>query len=124
MLEQGEVSLTDRPELINTLGKMCRRLKTIPDSMRIENCIAQTHEEYGGGFAKVSRGEYRGRAVAIKLLHIYVTSDLEECFDVSLLLPGVFEETIRSSLWVFRNSAEKSLPGGIYNTRTSFRLSV
>lgn len=85
MLETDDIPFMDRPELLNTLGKMCSRLKTIPDSVRIESCLdGQTHE-YGGGCAIVSRGQYRGRAVAIKTLHLCVTSDPEERFDVSVL---------------------------------------
>ncbi|KAF9645572.1 kinase-like protein [Thelephora ganbajun] len=81
MLEDGNISSRDKPGCLNILGKMCRRLRTIPDSMRIESCLGgPTGEEYGGGFATVSRGECRGRAVAIKTLHLYVTSNFEERF--------------------------------------------
>jgi len=84
MLEEGDISFKDRHELLNTLGKMCRQLETIPDSMGIENCAnGPADEEYGGGCGTVSRGEYRGRPVAIKTLHLYLTSDFEECFGVS-----------------------------------------
>jgi hypothetical protein len=87
MLENGDVSFRDHPEFLNTLGKMCRRLKTIPDSMRIENCpISSMDEEYGGGFATVHRGEYRGRSVAIKTLRLYLSNNFEEYFGVSAKL--------------------------------------
>lgn len=90
MLEDGDVSSRDQPEFLNILGKMCRRLGTIPDSMRIENCPnGPMDEEYGGGCGTVSRGEYRGRPVAIKTLHLYLTSDFEECFSVSARLTDV-----------------------------------
>ena len=85
MLEEGDVSFKDKPEVLNTLGKMCRRLKTIPHSMRIENCpIDPMDEEYDGGCATVYRGQYMGRPVAIKTLRLYLTSDFEECFAVSV----------------------------------------
>lgn len=88
MLEEGDISFKDRPELLNTLGKMCRQLETIPDSMRIENCPnGPSDEEYGGGCGTISRGEYRGRPVAIKTLQLYLTSDFEECFSVSARHP-------------------------------------
>lgn len=85
MLERGEISFTARPELLNVLGKICSRFKTIPDSMQIKSGLdGRSHEEYGGGCATVSRGKYRGRTVAIKTLRLYITSDLEDCFDVSV----------------------------------------
>ena len=88
MLEEGDVSFKDQPEFLNVLGKMCRQLKTIPDSMHIENCpIGPMDEAYEGGYATVSRGEYRGRSVAVKTLRLYLTGDFEECFGVSVILP-------------------------------------
>ena len=89
MLENGDVSFEDRPEFLNILGKMCRRLKTIPDSLRIGNCPRGLMDEYEGGCGTVSRGEYQGRPVAIKTLHLYLTSDLEEHFSVSVGSPQV-----------------------------------
>ena len=84
MLEDGDVSFKDQPEFINRLGKICRQLKTIPDSMHVENCpIDPMGEEYDGGCATVYRSEYRGRAVAVKTLRLYLTSDFEERFGVS-----------------------------------------
>ena len=124
MLEDGDVPFEDQPEFLNTLGKMCRQLKTIPDSMHIENCpFDPMDEEWDGGCATVYRSEYRGRPVAIKILHLYLTSDLEERFDVSTKLSQMQWE-IHSHCGVSRNFAEKSLPGGTYNTRTSYRLLV
>jgi len=38
-----------------------------------------------GGFADVSQGTYEGRQVAIKVLHAYVTSDLDLIRSVSVL---------------------------------------
>ena len=91
MLEEGDVSFKDQPEVLNAMGKMCRRLKTIPDSMRIENCtIDPMDEECGGGCATVCRGKYRGRSVAIKTLRLYLTSDFEEYFGVSVELTDAF----------------------------------
>ncbi|KAF9643944.1 kinase-like protein [Thelephora ganbajun] len=81
MLEEDEISFTDQPEFLNILGKMCRRFRTIPDSMRIESCLdGPMDEEYDGGCATVFRGKHRGLPVAIKTVHLYLTSNLEECF--------------------------------------------
>jgi hypothetical protein len=91
MLEEGDVSLKDQPEVLNALGKMCCRLKTIPDSMHINICpVDPMDEEYGRGCATVYRGEHRGRSVAIKTLRLYLTSDFEECFGVSVQLTDAF----------------------------------
>lgn len=51
--------------------------------MRIESCLTgPADEEYDGGCSTVFRGEYRGYAVAIKTIRLYLTSDLEKCFNV------------------------------------------
>ena len=42
-------------------------------------------EVESGGFADVSQGVYEGRWVAIKLVRIYVTSDLHLIRSVSIL---------------------------------------
>ena len=58
----------------------------LPNSMRMDDCLDK--ELIGvtdGGYAYVYRGEYEGRAVAVKILRLYVTSDRDKCFRVSLL---------------------------------------
>jgi len=111
MLEEGDVSFEDQHKLLNILGKMCRQLKTIPDSMHIENCpTSEGDEEYGGGGGTVSRGQYQGQPVAIKVLHLYTTSNFEECFSVSAKALQMLWKT-HPYHRVLRNSAEKSSPG-------------
>lgn len=84
MLEGGDISFEDQPEFLNILGKMCSRLKTIPDSMRIETCLnGPMDEERSGGCGTVSRGEFQGRPVAIKILRLCLTDEFEEHFSVS-----------------------------------------
>jgi len=39
-----------------------------------------------GGYADVSRSTYEGRQVAIKVVRVYITSDLGVILSVSLLL--------------------------------------
>jgi len=95
MLESGDVPLKDRPKFLNKLGKMCSELKTIPDSIRIENHPdGPAVEERHGGCATVSRGEYRGRPVAIKTLHQYLTGDPEALFRVSAETSGGSERSM------------------------------
>src|SRR6266478_1347279 len=87
MLEDGDVSLEDQPEFLNVLGKMCSQLKTIPDSLRIESHLnGSINEGYKGGRGTVSRGEYGGRPVAVKTLHLHLTGNSEGRLDVSVKL--------------------------------------
>jgi hypothetical protein len=63
-----------------------------PKSMHMVNCLqGELIEEYDGGHAKVFRGEHKGRAVAIKILRLYMTSDLDKYFRVSVLTPCIAE---------------------------------
>jgi len=82
----------DRHKLLNTLCKMCSRQKMIPKSMHMVNCLeGELTEEYDGGQGKVFRGKHEGRAVAIKIPHLCLTSDLDKCFRVSVLAPRMAE---------------------------------
>ena len=42
-------------------------------------------EVASGGYANVSQGTYNGRQVAIKVVRVYITSDLDVILSVSLL---------------------------------------
>ena len=75
----------DRHKLLNILCKMCSRQQKIPRSMHMVNCLqGELIEERNGGYATVFRGEHKGRAVAIKILRLYLNSDLDKCFRVSI----------------------------------------
>jgi len=53
----------------------------IPTSMRMDKHLnGKLIEEYYGGNATVSRTEHNGRQVAVKVMRIYLTSDLGKCF--------------------------------------------
>lgn len=82
----------DRHELLNILCKMCSRQKAIPRSMHMVNCLeGELIEKYDGGYGTVFRGEHKGRAVAIKIPHICLTSDLDKCSRASIPAPCIAE---------------------------------
>jgi hypothetical protein len=64
---------------------MCSRHRVIPESMHIPDCSKDSVEVERGGFADVSRGTYQGRRVAIKVVRVCITSDLDVIISVSLL---------------------------------------
>jgi len=53
--------------------------------MHIPDCSEDSMEVESGGFADVSQGVYEGRRVAIKVVRVYVTSDLHLIRSVSIL---------------------------------------
>jgi len=60
--------------------------------MHMVNCLqGELVEECDGGYATVFRGKHKGRAVAIKILRLYLTSDLDKCFRVSTFTPYIAE---------------------------------
>ena len=65
------------------LRRMCTRHALIPRSLKIELCDdAPGVLMYRGGFGDVSKREHLGRAVAVKVLRTYATSDLQETIRV------------------------------------------
>ena len=52
--------------------------------MHISDCSENSIEVECGGFANVSKSTYEGRRVAIKVVRMYVTSDLDVILSVSL----------------------------------------
>jgi len=74
-----------RIKLLNELCKTCSRHRVIPTSMRIPDCSEGSEEVECGGFANISQGTYEGRLVAIKVVCMYITSDLDAIYGVSLL---------------------------------------
>jgi hypothetical protein len=75
----------ERLKLFNKLCKLCSRHRVIPKSMHIPDCSKDSVEVERGGFADISKGTYQGRRVAIKVVRVYVTSDLDVILSVSLL---------------------------------------
>jgi len=74
-----------RIKLFNKLCKTCSRNRVIPTSMQIPDCSEGSEEAEYGGFANISQGTYEGRRVAIKVVRMYTTSDLDAIYSVSLL---------------------------------------
>jgi hypothetical protein len=77
----------DRLKLFNKLCKTCSRHRMIPKSMHIPDCSKDSVKVECGGFADVSLGTYQGRRVAIKVVRVYITSDLDAILSVSHILP-------------------------------------
>jgi len=75
----------ERLKLFNKLCKTCSRNRVIPKSMHIPDCSQGATEVTSGGYADVSQGVYQGRRVAIKVVRVYITSDLGVILSVSPL---------------------------------------
>jgi hypothetical protein len=68
-----------RKRCLNTLCKICGRQALLPRSVQIPLCYDRSHTPlYRGGFADVWKGSYEGREVAVKVLVVYLTSDLDK----------------------------------------------
>ena len=52
--------------------------------MRIPDCSKGAVEVTAGGFANVWQGTYKGHRVAIKVIRVYLTDDLDVILSVSL----------------------------------------
>ena len=75
----------ERLKLFNKLCKTCSQHHVVPKSMDIPDCSEGSVEVESGGFANVSRSTYEGRRVAVKIVRVYVTSDLDLILSVSSL---------------------------------------
>jgi len=80
--------MSDREQLklLNKLCKMCGQYHVIPTSMHIPDRLEESVEVEPGGFANVSQGTHEGRQVAIKVVRMYITSDLDLIRSVSVYL--------------------------------------
>ena len=68
-----------RKKCLKSLHKICGRHAILPKSLHIPPCYdRQGIPLYQGGFADVWKGEHQGREVAVKVLRVYKTSDLEK----------------------------------------------
>ena len=62
---------------------MCGRQALLPRSFQIPLCYDRSEDAlYSGGYADVWMGEHQGRKVAVKVLRVYSTSDLNKVTSV------------------------------------------
>ena len=65
------------------LCKICGHHALIPRSIQIPLCYNRTGApRYQGGFAEVWKGEHEGVEVAVKVLKVFMTSDLTKIMRV------------------------------------------
>jgi hypothetical protein len=87
--------------------------------MHTPDCSKDSVEVERGGFADVSQGTYQGRRVAIKIVRVYVTSDLDVILRVSLrsASSGLYD-------WMDRRAfAGRESRGSISGIRMSYHCS-
>ena len=66
-----------RGKCLATLCRICSRHASIPGSIQVPLCYNRAEApRYQGGFAEVWKGEHQGVEVAVKVLKVFVTSDL------------------------------------------------
>ena len=80
----------ERLKLFNKLCKTCSRHHVTPRSMHIPDCSEGAVEVECGGYANVLRSTHEGRRVAVKVIRMYITSDLDIIRSVSLLYPPLY----------------------------------
>jgi len=74
----------ERLKLFNKLCKKCSRNRVVPKSMNIPDCSEGSVEVECGGFANILQSTYNQRRVAVKVMRMYITSDLDVILSVSL----------------------------------------
>ena len=68
-----------RKKALSALCKICGRQDLLPRTLQIPRCYDQSDDPpYTGGYANVWMGEYQGRKVAVKVLRVLLTSDLDK----------------------------------------------
>jgi len=109
----------ERLKLFNKLCKTCSRHRVIPKSMYVPDCSEGSVEVECGGFANVSQSTYEGRRVAVKVVRVYITSDLDHILSVSpLSAPPHLSERMGC-----RGSVKRALLGNTSDTPISCRSS-
>ena len=84
-----------RRKCLSTLCRVCGHYALLPRSVQISLRYNRTDApRYHGGFAEVWKAEHEGRDVAVKVLKVYVTSDLVK---VTRVGPQSFEGRVSAS---------------------------
>lgn len=92
MLDSLESPL--RKKSLSALCKICGRQALLPKSLRVPLCYDRSDDAlYSGGYSDVWMGEYQGCKVAVKVLRVYTTSNLNKITSVghSLNFPRAFQ---------------------------------
>jgi len=72
-----------RRKCLTALCRICGRRALLPRSVQIPLCYDRMDTPlYHGGFAEVWKGEHQGREVAVKVLKVYLTSNLDKIMRV------------------------------------------
>ena len=62
---------------------MCARRALLPGSLKIPHCYVRSDPpRCGGGFADIYMGEHQGRKVAVKVLRVYLTDNVDKTIGV------------------------------------------
>ena len=78
-----------------TMCRICGRQALLPRLAQIPLCYNRMDAPlYYGGFAEVWKGKHQGREVAVKVLKVYMTSDLVKITKVGCQF---FEEGVSAS---------------------------
>lgn len=76
-----------RRKCLDTLRMICGQRALLPRSVKITPDYNRFDDpQYRGGYADVWKGEYQGRKVAVKVLRMYVSSDLDKITSVCFRL--------------------------------------
>jgi len=82
---------------LKSLYRTCGHRSLVPRALKVPVCYDRNgHPLYKGGFADVWKGEHSGRDVAVKVLRIYSSGDLQRIIDVGFLLRFLFTCTSRN----------------------------
>ena len=104
--------------MFNELCKTCSRHHVIPKSMHIQDCSEESVVAEHGGSANISRGTYKGRRVAVKVVRVH-TSDLNIVFGVSIPLAS-----LHLPVWICcRGFAGRESPGSTSDIKIFYHCS-
>lgn len=73
-----------KPRHVKALLKLSRASGLYPECLALKGIEMERHPVDSGGYGDVYKGMLRGRAIAVKALKIYQTSDLTALLKVTL----------------------------------------